>query len=179
MRNTSITTNGMLADTPDEKKPLSGWYFTQSCCSSPTPMRAGERERQAGHPADHDRGERADEQEGELELVRGRRSVTSSTPAKPASITPTIHEPAVTASVLTPAIAGVARVVDGHPRGQPDRREAQHERGHDRDHGRAHDHRELVLVDVGAEHLEEVRIGRALDTRPSRVEDLGRCDAGR
>ena len=118
MRNTSITTNGMLADTPDEKNPLVGLDFTHSCCSRPTRDGAAEREREAGHPRDHDRRERPDQQERELEFSSRPRIGASSTPANPASIMPTIHEPAVTASVFTPAIAGVARVVDGHARRQ-------------------------------------------------------------
>ncbi len=103
MRNTSITTNGMLACTPDEKNPLSGCTFTQSCCSSPTPIAptnaSGRLVMRPITTAANEPTRRSVNWNSSSPTIGD-----SSTPANPASITPTIHEPAVTASVFTPAI---------------------------------------------------------------------------
>ena len=120
MRNTSITTNGMLADTPDEKNPLSGWTFTHSCCSRPTAIAPAKASGQARHPADHDRGERADEQERELELVEAddRREQHAREPGQHHADHPRACGDRLGVDARD---AGVARVVDGHARRQPER----------------------------------------------------------
>ena len=51
-----------------EKKPLVGLVLDPDLLQEPDADRADERERQARHPADHDRRERPDEQQRELEL---------------------------------------------------------------------------------------------------------------
>ena len=93
----------MLADTPDEKNPLSGWIFTHSCWSRPTtiapPNASGRLVMRAMTTAAKDPTSRNVNWFSSRLRIGARR-----TPANPASITPTIHEPAVTASVFTPAM---------------------------------------------------------------------------
>src|SRR6478672_1820660 len=103
MRKTNITTNGMLVATPDEKKPSEGWYFTQSCCSNPTPIApANARGRLVIRPITTAANEPTS---NSVNWNSCRPTIGDNrTPANPASITPTIQLPAVTASVLTPAI---------------------------------------------------------------------------
>ncbi len=98
-----MTTNGMLAATPVEKNPSDGWYFTQICCISPTAMAPAKASgRLVIRPITTAANEptRSRVNWNSCRPTIGERS----TPANPASMTPTIQEPAVTASVLTPAI---------------------------------------------------------------------------
>ena len=159
---------------PTRRIRSSGWNLIQSCCRSPTPIApanaSGRLVIRAITTAANEPTSR------NVNWFSSRPRIgASSTPAKPASITPTIHEPAVTASVFTPAMSAFRGWSTVMPRREPDRREAQRQCRHQRDHGGAHDHRELVRVHVGAEHLQEGRVGRARH-EPLGVEDLGRRD---
>ena len=93
----------------------------------PDEQGARERERQAAHPADDDGGERHDEQERELHLAEPEDRGSAARPANAASPQPSIHETALIAAGLIPAIGGDAGRVDGGARRQPERREAHHE----------------------------------------------------
>ena len=155
----------------------SGWYFTQSCCSNPTAMApTNARGRLVIRPITTAAN---DPTSSSVNWNSWRPTIgASSTPAKPGEHDADHPRAGGDRLGVDARDPGIARVVDGHARREAERREPQHERRDDRDHHRAHDHDELVLVHVGAEHLEEVRVGRALD-EALRVEDLVRGRTGR
>ncbi len=96
----------MLADTPAEKNPLSGCTLIQSCCRRPTPNAPTNA---SGRLVIRPITTAANEPTSNRVNWNSCRPTMgeSSTPANPASITPTIHDPAVTISVFTPAMAAL------------------------------------------------------------------------
>ena len=151
----------MLADTPSEKKPLSGWYFTQTCWRIPTPIAPT---KASGRLVIRPITTATNEPTSSSVNWNSARLTTGakSTPANPASPMPIIHDTAVTPSVLTPCDRRVPGVVDRHAGCEAEGGESEEQRRRDRDGSGADDDDELVAVHVGAEHLDELGVRRVL-----------------